>query len=32
MPICEQVLAVTEGRTTPREAVNELLLRKPSEE
>ena len=32
MPICEQVLAVTEGRKTPREAVNELLLRKPSEE
>ena len=32
VPICEQVLAVTEGRTTPREAVNELLLRKPSEE
>jgi len=32
MPICEQVLAVTEGRTTPRDAVNELLLRKPSEE
>ena len=32
MPICEQVLAVTEGRITPREAVTELLLRKPSEE
>ena len=32
MPICEQVLAVTEGKITPREAVNELLLRKPSEE
>ena len=32
MPICEQVLAVTEGRTTPRDAVNELLLRKPREE
>ena len=32
MPICEQVLAVTEGRITPRNAVNELLLRKPSEE
>ena len=32
MPICEQVLAVTEGRTTPRDAVNELLLRKPSAE
>ena len=32
MPICEQVLAVTEGRVTPREAVTELLLRKPSEE
>ena len=32
MPICEQVLAVTEGRVTPRDAVTELLLRKPSEE
>jgi len=32
MPICEQVLAVTEGRATPRQAVTELLLRKPSEE
>jgi glycerol-3-phosphate dehydrogenase (NAD(P)+) len=32
MPICEQVLAVTEGKITPREAVNELLLRKPNEE
>ena len=32
MPICEQVLAVTEGRITPRDAVNELLLRKPSAE
>ena len=32
MPICEQVLAVTVGKITPREAVNELLLRKPSEE
>ena len=32
MPICEQVLAVTEGKITPREAVNELLIRKPSEE
>lgn len=32
MPICEQVLAVTEGKITPIEAVNELLLRKPSEE
>jgi len=32
MPICDQVLAVTEGKITPREAVNELLLRKPNEE
>ncbi len=32
MPICEQVLAVTEGKITPRKAVNELLLRKPNEE
>ncbi len=32
MPICEQVLLVTEGKTTPKEAVTELLLRKPSQE
>ncbi len=32
MPICQQVLAVTEGRISPRDAVTELLLRKPSQE
>lgn len=32
MPICEQVLLVTEGKITPKEAVTELLLRKPSQE
>jgi glycerol-3-phosphate dehydrogenase len=32
MPICEQVLAVTEGRKTPTEAVNELLLREAHQE
>jgi len=32
MPICEQVLAVVEGRKTPTDAVNDLLLRKPNPE
>ena len=32
MPICEQVFQVTQGNITPKEAVTELLLRKPSDE
>ncbi len=32
MPICDQVLAVTEGKINPVDAVKELLLRKPIEE
>ncbi|MEC7595670.1 MAG: NAD(P)H-dependent glycerol-3-phosphate dehydrogenase [Pseudomonadota bacterium] len=32
MPICEHVFQVTEGKTTPKEAVTELLLRKPIDE
>ena len=32
MPICEQVLEVVEGRKTPTDAVNDLLLRKPNPE
>ncbi|MGE4594746.1 MAG: NAD(P)H-dependent glycerol-3-phosphate dehydrogenase [Gammaproteobacteria bacterium] len=32
MPICEQVLAVTEGEISPTNAVTELMLRKPSQE
>ena len=32
MPICEQVLAVVEGRKTPNDAVTDLLLRKPNSE
>ena len=32
MPICEHVYKVTQGEITPKEAVTELLLRKPSDE
>lgn len=32
MPICEHVFKVTEGKITPKDAVTELLLRKPSDE
>ncbi len=32
MPICEQVLSVVQGRNTPANAVNELLLREPHQE
>ena len=32
MPICEQVLQVTQGKVSPKDAVTELLLRKPSDE
>ena len=32
MPICEQVFQVTQGNITPKAAVTELLLRKPSDE
>ncbi|MDP6728300.1 MAG: glycerol-3-phosphate dehydrogenase (NAD(P)(+)), partial [Gammaproteobacteria bacterium] len=32
MPICNQVLAVTEGKIKPADAVKELLLRKPVQE
>ena len=32
MPICEQVLAVTEGRSTPEQALNELMARAPTQE
>jgi len=32
MPICEHVFQVTQGIITPKEAVTELLLRKPSDE
>ena len=32
MPICEQVLAVVEGRKTPTDAVTDLLLRKSNPE
>ncbi len=32
MPICDQVMAVTEGKIKPADAVKELLLRKPIQE
>lgn len=32
MPICEQVFAVTRGKKSPKDAVTELMLRKPSQE
>jgi glycerol-3-phosphate dehydrogenase (NAD(P)+) len=32
MPICEQVMLVTQGIKTPIDAVNELLLRKTNQE
>ena len=32
MPICEHVLQVTQGKISPKDAVTELLLRKPSDE
>ena len=32
MPICEQVFQVTQGKVSPKDAVTELLLRKPSDE
>jgi glycerol-3-phosphate dehydrogenase (NAD(P)+) len=32
MPICDQVMAVTEGKIKPADAVKELLLRKPVQE
>ena len=32
LPICEQVLQVTQGKVSPKDAVTELLLRKPSDE
>ena len=32
MPICEQVFAVTKGKKSPKDAVTELMLRKPSQE
>ena len=32
MPICEQVMSVTQGIKPPIDAVNELLLRKTNQE
>ena len=32
MPICEHVFQVTQGKISPKDAVTELLLRKPSDE
>ena len=32
MPICEHVFHVTQGKISPKDAVTELLLRKPSDE